>query len=96
MTNPYYRVLKFGKHPTEGLWNSRTFTRSLVEAESLFHEAEVERATGEDLIGSVIIKVNDDSWSVLDKFGTEGYTISLNSQLGVFEVSNSDTIMDLS
>ncbi len=96
MSDPYYRVLKFGKHPNEGLWNSRAFTRSLIEAERLFHEAEVERATGENLIGSVIIKVDDDSWHVLDKFGTEGYTIGLNSKVGVFEVSNSDTIMDLS
>ena len=77
------------------MWNSRAFTRSLVEAESLFHEAEVERATGGDLIGSVLIKVDDDSWHVLDKFGTEGYSIGL-SQVGVFEVSNSDTVMDLS
>ena len=95
MTEPNYRVLKFGNHPTEGLWNSRSFTRSLVEAENLFHEAEIERATGGDFIGSVLIKVDDDSWHVLDKFGTEGYSIGL-SQVGVFEVSNSDTVMDLS
>ena len=74
MTEPNYRVLKFGNHPTEGLWNSRSFTRSLVEAENLFHEAEIERAGG-DFIGSVLIKVDDDSWHVLDKFGTEGYNM---------------------
>ena len=51
-------------------------------------------ATGGDFIGSVLIKVDDDSY-VLDKFGTEGYSIGL-SQVGVFEVSNSDTVMDLS
>ena len=72
MTEPNYRVLKFGNHPTEGLWNSRSFTRSLVEAENLFHEAEIGCATGGDFIGSVLIKVDDDSKYVLDKFGHRG------------------------
>ena len=60
MTEPNYRVLKFGNHPTEGLWNSRSFTRSLVGRKS-FHEAEIDSATGGDFIGSVLIKVDDDS-----------------------------------
>lgn len=82
-----YRVIGFGSNGI-GFFNEPTFCSSLGYAQGFFkgHLADPE------MDGAVLIKVDHETWQVIDEFGTENTSI-VYGPLGGFKVERAPKLV---
>ena len=82
-----YRVIGFGTNE-HGFFNQKAFTSSIGYAMGFMigHKQDPETT------GAVLIKVEHESWSVIDEFGTENISV-VYGPAGTFNVTQSPALV---
>lgn len=82
-----YRVIGFGTNE-HGFFNQKAFTSSIGYAVGFMtgHKQDPE------ITGAVLIKVEHESWSVIDEFGTENVSV-VYGPCGTFNVTQSPALV---
>lgn len=87
MTNTTYRIVAFGYD------DQRFFNRPLYKATKQLAYMSYQNCVADcDFDGAVLIEVTDDTWEVIERFGTEGYSIACGPH-GNFKVEKAPKLV---
>lgn len=84
-----YRVIGFGKSE-HGFWNEPAFCSSIGYAVGIFNAHKEDP----EMDGAVLIRVNHETWEVIDEFGTDhGHYSVIYGPLGTFKVERAPKLV---